>query len=309
LNRSKGPCDCTHGYHKQVFYDDQENNRRIVSFFNSELQPVINRAHGFHRREELFSNEGLLICRSYYNEMGHLVNGGDGFAKQKVKRYDSFKTLFYYPFIDHDVIRFYNEKEQKVDVEYKGFIGYKFLEPANDTSLIKVVNSQGKTLYWKKTLLWRCINIVWIPVAIVILLIVFPFYSLFKWLYNLCKSKQTAIPESATIIRIAQIFDDVPNGESSIPAPIKQYDVEEGCWIVKWNQWSYNSSQDIATEFEVEFNNSSERRTITFYNPNEKEFLEVDITSPNIGLRIQDAQVTVNEINEMMERWELFKKK
>lgn len=308
LNCFEKPSDCNHGYHKQVFYDDQDNKRRIVSFFNSELQPVINKDRGFHRREELFSDDGLLLCRSYFNEVEHLVNVGDGFAKQKIKRYDSFKTLFYYPFIDHDVIRFYDDKEQKVNVEYKGYIGYKFLEPTNDIALIKVENSKGKIIYWNKSLLWRCINIVWVPVAIALILIIYPLYSLFNWLYNLCLPKQAAIPESASIIRIAQIFDDVPQGESSIQAPIRQYDVEEGCWIIRWNNWSYNCSQDTATEFETEFNNSPVRKIITFYNPNEKIFLDVEITSPNIGLRIQDAQVPKNDVFEMMERWEQFKK-
>jgi hypothetical protein len=308
LNCFEKPSDCNHGYHKQVFYDDQDNKRRIVSFFNSELQPVINKDRGFHRREELFSDDGLLLCRSYLNEVEHLVNVGDGFAKQKIKRYDSFKTLFYYPFIDHDVIRFYDDKEQKVNVEYKGYIGYKFLEPTNDIALIKVENSKGKIIYWNKSLLWRCINIVWVPLAIALILIIYPLYSLFNWLYNLCLPKQAAIPESASIIRIAQIFDDVPQGESSIQAPIRQYDVEEGCWIIRWNNWSYNCSQDTATEFETELNNSPVRKIITFYNPNEKIFLDVEITSPNIGLRIQDAQVPKNDVFEMMERWEQFKK-
>ena len=302
------PCNSTDGYHKQVFYDEQDNNRRVVSFFNSELLPVINESRGFHKREELLTNEGLIANISFYNEKGNLVNVSGGFAKQTFKRYDSFNTLFYYPFIDHDVIRFYDEQDQKVNVEYKGIVGYKFIEPSNDIALIKVVNSKGRIKYWNKSLLWRCINIVWVPIAIALLLIIYPLYSLLKSLYNLCRSKQAAIPESASIIRIAQIFDDVPSGESFIQAPIRQFDVEEGSWIVQWNHWSYNYSQDTATEFEKEFNNSPTRKIITFYNPKEKAFLDVEITSPNIGLRIQDAQVPKNDVLEMMERWEQFKK-
>ena len=127
-----------------------------------------------------------------------------------------------------------------------------------------------------------------------------------RWLYNQFRPKRAAIPETASIIRVVQIFDEVQNGNEYIRAPIRQFDVNEGSWIVKWNNWSYDINQDNVTAFETAFNNSLDRKVITFYNPEEKEFLDVDIDSSSIGIRIQDAQVPVKDVEEMLQRRNMY---
>lgn len=82
--------------------------------------------------------------------------------------------------------------------------------------------------------------------------------------------------------------------------------MNEGSWIVKWNNWSYDINQDNVTAFETAFNNSLDRKVITFYNPEEKEFLDVDIDSSSIGIRIQDAQVPVKDVEEMLQRRNMY---
>ena len=314
LNCKGEPCDCKDGYSRQLFEEEQINNNETkltVSFWGADETRRINKALGYHKRELYISKEKEFMetSRTFWGENDELINVGDGFAKQTCKLYDSFWTYFHYPFTDYKVIRFYDKNDQKADVDFgidgKTFHAYKYIVSKDWSSLFKVSNKTGKTLYMHYSLLWKSINIILIPVVTIIILIALPFYSVFKWLISRCKPKQATAAESATIIRVAQVFDVVPNGEgASIQAPIRQFDVEEGCWIVNWNNWKYEPDVDVATAFETEFNNSSERKLIKFYNPNEKEFLDIDITCQNLGLRIQDAQVPKNEVDEMMKRWQ-----
>ena len=307
-------CDCVDGYARQLFEKEEagEYGKIIVSFWGVDGTPRLNKGLGFHKRELIIANlkgkDPMEVNRSFKDENDKLINVHEGFAKQTCKRYDSFWTLFYYPFQDHDIIRFYDENDQKVDVDYKinGKIyqqAYKFMVPLDWSSSFKVTNSSGEILYREKSVLWRCINVIWIPPAIVLLLFVALLYEVLKWVYGLFRPNHNSTIETCAIIRVADIFEKVQIEDELIQAPIRQFDVEEGCWIVKWNNWSYDSKQDVATAFETEFNNSSERKLITFYHPDEKEFLNVDITSPNIGLRIQEAQVPIKEVEEMIVKW------
>lgn len=310
----KEQCDCVDGYARQLFEAETINEdevKIIVSFWGADDTPRINKGLGFHQREQIISrstgNDLIEIHRSFKDENGILINGHEGFAKKTCKRYDSIWTLFYYPFTDYKVICFYDENDKKVDIDFavngKNYHAYKFVVSLDVSTSFKVASSDGKTLYLNHSLLWKFINIIWIPLVLALVFMVSPLYLLYQRLSRLCRSKYESVPESATIIRITEIFESVQNGERFMQAPIRQYDVEEGSWIVKWNNWLYDPNQDVATTFEAEFNNSSEQKSITFYNPSKKEFLDVEITNSNIGIRIQDAQVPTNEVKGMLFKW------
>lgn len=314
FNSNDEPCDCLDGYSRQLFEEEKINENEVkilVSFWGVDDTPRLNKGLGFHKREVIISvstgKEPMEICRSFKDENDILINIHEGFAKKTCKRYDSFSTFFYYPFTDYKVIRFYDEKDKKVDVDFPingvNYHAYKFMVSLDGSSCFKVTNSSGKIKYRKKSLLWRCFNIIWIPPVTVLFFIVALICELFKWFYGLFKSNHKYTPESCTIIRVAEIKENVSNREGVVKAPIRQYDVEEGCWIVKWNNWLYNPNQDVATAFVTEFNNSLEHKSITFYNPNEKEFLDVEIISSNIGIQIQDAQAPIKDVEEMITMW------
>lgn len=307
-------CDCVNGYARQFFEEEniKENVAKItVSFWGSDGTPRINKECGFHKREQIISmptgKEPIEICRSFKDENGRLVNAHEGFAKRTCKRYDSLWTLFYYPFVDYTIIRHYDENDKKVDIDVningKVDKAYKLIVSLDSSSLFKVTRSDGGTLYRDNSLFWKSVNIIWMPPVLMLVFIASPIFLFFKWLYGLCKPKRKSSSESVTIIRIAEILEKVQNGDKHVQAPIRQFDVDEGHWIVRWNNWLYDSNQDVVTTFETEFNNAQERKFITFYSPNEKQFLEVDITSSNIGIRIQDAQVPTKDVEEMRNRW------
>lgn len=315
FDSNKEPCDCQDGYARQLFEEEKINDdevKIVVSFWGVDSTPRLNKGLGYHKREQIISistrNAPMVICTSFKDENDLLVNVHEGFAKQTCKRYDSFWTLFYYPFTDYKVIRFYDEKDKKVDVDFaingKNYHAYKFVVSLDASSFFKVARSDGKTLYLNHSLLWKFVNIIWIPIVLVLVFMVSPIYLLYQRLSHLCRSKYESAPESVTIIRVTEIFERIPNGEGFVQAPIRQYDVEEGSWIVKWNNWLYNPNQDVATTFETEFNYSSEHKSITFYNPSEKEFLDVEIISSNIGIRIQDAQAPIKDVQKMITMWD-----
>lgn len=315
FDSNEEPCDCQDGYARQLFEEEKINEdevKIIVSFWGVDSTPRLNKGLGYHKREQIISistrKEPMEICRSFKDENDILVNVHEGFAKQTCKRYDSFWTLFYYPFTDYKVIRFYDEKDKKVDVDFaingKNYHAYKFVVSLDASSSFKVARSDGKTLYLNHSLLWKFVNIIWIPIVLVLVFMVSPIYLLYQRLSRLCRSKYESAPESVTIIRVTEIFERIPNGEGFVQAPIRQYDVEEGSWIVKWNNWLYDPNQDVATTFETEFNYSSEHKSITFYNPSEKEFLDVEIISSNIGIRIQDAQAPIKDVQKMITMWD-----
>lgn len=315
FDSNEEPCDCQDGYARQLFEEEkiyEDEVKIIVSFWGVDSTPRLNKGLGYHKREQIISistrKEPMEICRSFKDENDILVNVHEGFAKQTCKRYDSFWTLFYYPFTDYKVIRFYDEKDKKVDVDFaingKNYHAYKFVVSLDASSSFKVARSDGKTLYLNHSLLWKFVNIIWIPIVLVLMFMVSPIYLLYQRLSRLCRSKYESAPESVTIIRVTEIFERIPNGEGFVQAPIRQYDVEEGSWIVKWNNWLYDPNQDVATTFETEFNYSSEHKSITFYNPSEKEFLNVEIISSNIGIRIQDAQAPIKDVQKMITMWD-----
>lgn len=306
--------DSVDGYSRQIFEEERINGNEIrltVSFWGADGTPRINKACGFHKRVKVVSteNESMERSLSYKDENDCLINIG-GFAKKTCKRYNSFWTFFYFPFRDFKKIRFYDENDQKVDTDFwingKTYHAYKFIVPLDSSSFYQVTNSAGKTVYRNYSLFWGYFNFIWIPPTMLFLFVGISLYAVFKWLYNQFRPKRAAIPETASIIRVVQIFDEVQNGNEYIRAPIRQFDVNEGSWIVKWNNWSYDINQDNVTAFETAFNNSLDRKVITFYNPEEKEFLDVDIDSSSIGIRIQDAQVPVKDVEEMLQRRNMY---
>lgn len=306
-------CNCIDGYAKQI-YEERNNGEtdiiRIVYFVDAGNKPVINKTLGFHKREQIISREkNMETCRSFWDENGSLINVPEGFAKQTCKRYDSFWTLFYFPFADHDVIRFYDKNEQKVNVDYeiniKGaprtFHAYKYIT-SDYTSYYKVNNVSGKTLYRDWAIMWKCVFVILVPLAIIFALLVYPFYFLFSKLINYFRPKQSSQDDKYSIIRVAQVFDEVQKGNESIVSPAKSMGITVGCWIVKWNHWVFNKDDgDTIEKFEKEFNTAAGLKSITIYNPNEKRFFNLCIREKNLGLRLQDSQVPMDSVNEMME--------
>lgn len=305
FNCENKPCNCADGYHKQLFEDKKDDSTRIVSFFDANLQPVKNnaRGYGYHKREQFFTSDGYETCRSFYDEEGRLINVPEGFAKQKCKRCNSFWTLFYYPYEDHDIIRFYDEKDQKVDAKYeingKTYHAYKFTVPSDWSSFIRVNTTTGKTLYrdWSKA--WKCIYTILVPLIIIL---VTPFYLL-KELFDIIRAKRTAQANTCTIIKIAQVFDYVQKGDDTIVSPAKSRGIKEGWWIVRWNNWAYNKiDEEMVNKFETIFSSLSDNKSITLYDPIEKQFINLDINEKQLGLKTQCAQVSEKLVNEMIEK-------
>lgn len=308
------PCDCKDGYSKQLFEEEKINNqeiRRTVCFIDANGAPRINKERGFHKREQIISIEkNMETCRLFKDENDNLINVPEGFAKQTCKRYDSFWTWFHFPFTDHDVIRFYDKNEQKVNVDYettiKGelrtFHAYKFVTPLDYSSFFKVKNVLGDTLYIDRTIMWKCVFVILVPLAIIVALVAYPFYYLFNKVINIFKPKRPVQDSTCSIVQVAQVFDEVQKGNESMVSPAKSMGIKDGCWIVKWNDWVYNKyDTDTIEKFETEFNVAAELKSITLYNPDDKRFFNLYTRERNLGLRLQDAQVPVNSVNEMME--------
>ena len=304
-------CNCIDGYAKQIYEkrNNGETEIRIVYFVDAENNPVINKSLGFHKREQIWSlAKNMETCRSFKDENDNLINVPEGFAKQTCKRYDSFLTFFYFPFVDHDVIRFYDKNEQKVNVDYeinlKGvprtFHAYKYIT-SDYTSFYKVNNVSGKTLYRDWTIMWKCVFVILVPLAIIVVLLAYPFYYLFNKVINIFRPKRPIQDSSCSIIQVAEVFDEVQKGNESIVSPAKSMGIKDGCWIVKWNDWVYNKyDTDTIEKFEKEFNVTAEFKSITLYNPREKRFFNLFIREKNLGIRLQDAQVPDDSVNEMM---------
>lgn len=304
-------CNCLDGYSRQLFWEEEIEDcneiRRIVSFLSADGSPCINKARGYHKREQIFSkDENMEICRLFRNEKGDLVNVKEGFAKLTCKRYDSFWTLLYYPFEDHDVVRFYDENDQKVDVDFningKIYHAYKYICTESWSSFFKVTTAQGKTLYRDWRIIWKYIFIVVIPLAFVIFLISYPIYKLIKKIFNIFNYKRTIHENTGDIIQIVQVYNEVQNGNDSIVSPAKSMGIKEGYWIVRWNDWEYNKDDaELIEKFEKEFNASSELKIITLYDSIEKRFFNLSINEKNLGVRIQNVRVPEESITKMLE--------
>lgn len=302
------PCDCVNGYSKQLPKREQINDTETkitVSFLGADGSRRINKERGFHKREQVISTdkEMMEISRSFKDENDKLINVKEGFAKQTCKRYDSLRTYFHYPFCDYKVIRFYDKDNNKIDVDYgvnnQTYHAYKYVISLDWSYLFKVKKTSKQTL---RRDLYRYLYAIWIPFYI-ILLVLFPFYILFNWLYRMFKPKKNVSSEYTSIIRIEQIFDKVSKGRDSIVAPSKSIGIVDGCWIVKWNNWVYNKDDvDTVNLFDEAYKESGNYKSITIYNPSEEQFFNLGVNEKNLGLRIHDASVTEESVNEMMKK-------
>ena len=302
------PCDCVYEYSKQQPKREQINDTEIkitVSFWGADGSRRINKELGFHKREQVLSTdkEMMEISRSFKDEKDNLINVREGFAKQTCKLYDSLWTYFRYPFSDHKVIRFYDRDNKKVDVNFgvnkQTYHAYKYVISLDWSHLFKVKKASRQTLHrdW-----FRYLNTIWIPFYVV-LLVVFPFYILFKRFYSMFKPKKNVLPRLTSIIKVEQVFDKISKGRDSIVAPSKSLGVVDGCWIVKWNNWVYNKDDvDTINQFQEVLKASGNYKSITIYNPSEKKFFNLKVNEKNLGLRIHDASVIEEYVNEMMEK-------
>lgn len=304
------PCNCIYGYSQQCFEQEiigEERVKRTISFVGEDGAPKINTFLGFHKREQIFDSQSE-ISRCYYDEKGNLINVSDGFAKQTFKTCNSFSTLLRYPFDDHCVVRFYDQQNRKVEVDFmaggKTYHGYKFILSSDNSSIFKVINAQGKTLYNDTTIMWKYIYILAVPLMLIIMCPVFLLSQFYKKLFKK-KSKQAIINNPCPIIKVAQVYNEVPEGNSPVIAPAKSIGLKEGYWIVEWNDWTYKNDYDTIDEFQLEFNKKENKKFITFYNPDEKDsskcFIKVGLLNNNIGIRIVDGEVDESDVAKMLE--------
>ncbi|MBQ3344196.1 MAG: ATP-binding protein [Kiritimatiellae bacterium] len=310
------PCNCKDGYSKQIFEEEQissTESKRTVYFLRADDTPVINNGRGFHKREEIVSEKTIATSRSFKDENDHLINVSDGFAKITCKRYDSLWTLFHFPFEDYDVICFYDENDQKVDVDYeiniKGrlrtFHAHEFIAPLDhDSPFFEVNAASGKNLYRDWTKMWKCV----VPLVIIVGFPIYCLYHFFKKLFKIRPNQEKTFP----IIMISEVFDEVPKGKAqtgndALISPAKTMGIKPGCWIIGWNDWLYNKyDADMAERFEKEFNIPGNIKIITLYDPVERIFFNLSIKAENIGLRIQDTQVLEEVVDEMEEKARLL---
>lgn len=319
------PCNCKDGYSKQIFKEEisSTERKRTVYFLGADGAPVINNARGFHKREQIISVEkGIETNRSFTDENDHLINVPGGFAKRTCKRYDSFWSLFHFPFEYYDVIRFYDENDQKVDLDYeikikgraKTFYAHEFIAPLDhDSSFLEVNAMSGKNLYRDWTKMWKFVFVILVPLFIIV---GFPIYYLnpfFRKLFNIIRPKQE---KTLPIIWISEVFDEVPKGKAqtgneALISPAKTMGIKRGCWVIGWNDWLYNKHDanivDMFREmFEKEVNISGSLKVITLYDPKEQIFFNLSIKAANIGVRIQDTQVPEKLVDEMEEKARLL---
>lgn len=301
------PCDCVDGYSKRQPQREQKNDAETtitVSFWGADGTRRINKELGFHKREQVISiDKGMEISRCFKDENDRLINVREGFAKQTCKLYDSLWNYFHYPFCDYKVIRFYDKDNKKVDVDWgvnkQKYHAYKYVISLDWSCLLKVKKASRQTL--RRDLL-RYLNAIWIPFYIV-LLVVYPFLFLFKWLFHVLKPKNKVSLDYASIIRIEQVFDNVSNGRGSIVSPSKSIGLSDGNWIVRWNHWYYNKEDnEMAKRFKEEFSVPVEKKFITIYEPYTKKFFSMCLTGKNIGLRVQETQVPMSEVEDMIMR-------
>lgn len=306
------PCNRINGYHEQRCDITEDDNTIIitVSFWDYVGNPTINTESNYHKCIEIHSKKNnILLSRAFYSVNGELTNTEDGFAKLLVKRYNSFNTYFYFPFCDHDVICFYDSSDNKVDVSNVvdgNYTAYKYILSTSRNIKYKIKKANSKTVYLHKKQYWKVYNVIVIPIACIILLLIYPcivlFTKLLGWIKHITKKQNLKSNiKLARIIKIAEI--NVTESES-LP-PIKSLGIDVGAWIIKWNDWEYQNHQYIIDEFEQEFNKHAESKFIIFYNPTEadknKQFLKIGLKSPQIGVRIVDAEVEENEVAKMLE--------
>lgn len=305
------PTNCADGYHKQncEIVDQTDSEAKIViSFIDAEGKPAISKKFGYHKHIEFHSrSQGYINEQSFWDTNDNLITCEEGFAKIKVKRRTSYSTYFYYPFCDHEIIRFYDKNDEKTEISYnhlgKKYKAYKLIRSFNNECVFSIYDKKNKSVYIRNRFDWKYSYLIIIPILTFILLsaniLYWPFRKIIimpikRMLYR--NKKQDAY----SVIIINELNETVEGF-----CPLKTFGIKPGTWILKWNDWHYSMDENVAESFEIEFNKHAKDKAILFYSPNEpnksKRFQEIKYYGETLGARITDSEVDKKKIDEMMD--------
>lgn len=305
------PTNCADGYHKQncEIVDQTDSEAKIViSFIDAEGKPAISKKFGYHKHIEFHSrSQGYINEQSFWDTNDNLITCEEGFAKIKVKRRTSYSTYFYYPFCDHEIIRFYDKNDEKTEISYnhlgKKYKAYKLIRSFNNECVFSIYDKKNKRVYIRNRFDWKYSYLIIIPILTFILLsaniLYWPFRKIIimpikRMLYR--NKKQDVY----SVIIINELNETVEGF-----CPLKTFGIKPGTWILKWNDWHYSMDENVAESFEIEFNKHAKDKAILFYSPNEpnksKRFQEIKYYGETLGARITDSEVDKKKIDEMMD--------
>lgn len=305
------PTNCADGYHKQncEIVDQTDSEAKIViSFIDAEGKPAISKKFGYHKHIEFHSrSQGYINEQSFWDTNDNLITCEEGFAKIKVKRRTSYSTYFYYPFCDHEIIRFYDKNDEKTEISYnhlgKEYKAYKLIRSFNNECVFSIFDKKNKRVYIRNRFDWKYSYLIIIPILTFILLSAYILY----WTF----SKIVIMPIKRMLHRIKKqdvysvIIINELNETVEGFCPLKTFGIKPGTWILKWNDWHYSMDENVAESFEIEFNKHTKDKAILFYSPNEpnksKRFQEIKYYGETLGAKITDSEVDKKKIDEMMD--------
>ena len=305
------PTNCADGYHKQncEIVDQTDSEAKIViSFIDAEGKPAISKKFGYHKHIEFHSrSQGYINEQSFWDTNDNLITCEEGFAKIKVKRRTSYSTYFYYPFCDHEIIRFYDKNDEKTEISYnhlgKEYKAYKLIRSFNNECVFSIFDKKNKRVYIRNRFDWKYSYLIIIPILTFILLSAYILY----WTF----SKIVIMPIKRMLHRIKKqdvysvIIINELNETVEGFCPLKTFGIKPGTWILKWNDWHYSMDENVAESFEIEVNKHTKDKALLFYSPNEpnksKRFQEIKYYGETLGAKITDSEVDKKKIDEMMD--------
>lgn len=301
------PVNCNEGFHKQnceIVEKVANENQIIFSFVDSDNKPTIHKELQYYKRVETYSKtDASLISCSYHDTDDSLINCKEGYAKMKLKQNTSIFTYFYYPFCDHIKKRYYDSDDKKVNIKlaYNGhqYQAYKIVTSLSDDKMYSIYDTKSRRLY---KYFWRYSHIMIIPILTLALLVCSLYLiisELLKFLIRRANRKKKELSKCPIII--VKELNEFGNGAW----PLKDFDIEPGTWVIRWNDWNYTLEENCISEFEFEFNKKTKDKSLLFYNPNEanlnRRFKSFRYYGDNIGAKLTDAEVEKNSVTEMLE--------
>lgn len=305
------PTNCADGYHKQncEIADQTDSEAKIViSFIDAEGKPAISKKFGYHKHIEFHSiSQGYINEQSFWDTNDNLITCEKGYAKIKVKRRTSYSTYFYYPFCDHEIIRFYDKNDGKTEISYnhlgKEYKAYKLIRSFNNECVFSIYDKKNKRVYIRNRFDWKYSYLIIIPILTFILLSAYILYWPFRKIIvmpikrMLYRNKKHDV---YSVIIINELNETVEGF-----CPLKTFGIKPGTWILKWNDWHYSMDENVAESFEIEFNKHAKDKAILFYSPNEpnksKRFQEIKYYGETLGAKITNSEVDKKKIDEMMD--------
>lgn len=245
------PVNCKEGFHKQnceIVEKVANENQIIFSFVDSDNKPTIHKELQYYKRVETYSKtDAYLISCSYHDTDDSLINCKEGYAKMKIKQNTSFFTYFYYPFCDHKKKRYYDSNDKKVNIKlaYNGhqYQAYKIVTSLSDDKMYSIYDTKSRRLY---KYFWRYSHITIIPILTLALLVCSLYLIISELLKFLIRSANRKKKElSKCPIIIVKELNEFENGAW----PLKDFDIEPGTWVIRWNDWNYILEESCISKF------------------------------------------------------------